>query len=98
MSHIEGRLRANETALSGESFLLDGKVVSDATWQRIDWLVQHHLLKVAESTSGWEAVYRDPNDGRYWERTYPQSDTHGGGPPRLRTITLDEAERKYGPR
>src|ERR1700723_3459159 len=55
-------------------------------------------MKIAESTSGWEALYRDPSDGRYWERTYPQSETHGGGPPQLSTITLDEAERKYGPR
>jgi hypothetical protein len=78
MSDFDKHLQSNETTLSGKSLLLDGKVVSDITSERIDWLVQHHLQKVATSTSGWETLYRDPNDGRYWERTYPQSETHGG--------------------
>jgi hypothetical protein len=94
--NFEKSLQANETSLSGQSLLLDEKVVADPTWQRIDWLIQHHLLKVADSPSGWEVLYRDPNDGRYWERTFPQSETHGGGAPRLNAITEGEAEKKYG--
>jgi Immunity protein 27 len=78
--------------------LLDDKVVADGTWQRIGWFIQHYLLKVAGSTGGWEALYRDPNDGRYWERTFPQSETHGGGAPSLNTITVGEAEKNYGAR
>jgi hypothetical protein len=45
--------------------------------------------------SAWETLYRDPNDGRYWERTYPHSDWHGGGPPCLTKITFDAAKEKY---
>ena len=33
--------------------------------------------------------------GRYWERTYPHSDWHGGGPPCLTNITFDAAKEKY---
>jgi hypothetical protein len=96
MIRSDKHLQGNETTLTGKSLVLDGKVVSDATWQRIDWLVQHQLLKIASGTSGWETLYRDPNDGRYWERTYPGSEAHGGGPPRLDFITMDEVKRKYG--
>jgi hypothetical protein len=38
----------------------------------------------------------DPDDGRYWERTYPQSEKHGGGPPQLKCLTFQEASKKYG--
>ncbi|HEY3656023.1 MAG TPA: Imm27 family immunity protein [Steroidobacteraceae bacterium] len=97
MSDFDKHLQANETTLSGTFLLLDGKVVSDMTCERIDWIVQHQLQKVANSTSGWATLYRDPNDGRHWERTCSQSETHGGGPPRLNTIIVGEAEKKYGP-
>jgi len=41
-------------------------------------------------------LYRDPDDGRYWERTYPQSELHGGGPPELRVLATEDARQKYG--
>ena len=44
----------------------------------------------------WETLFRDPDDGRYWERVYPQGDLHGGGPPQLQVIDEAEAKRKYG--
>jgi Immunity protein 27 len=44
---------------------------------------------------GWETLYRDPDDGRYWERTFPQSGSDGGGPPQLRFLTDYEAKDKY---
>jgi hypothetical protein len=98
MNNFDKNLKANESTLCGMPLLIDGKVVSDITWARIDWLAQHHLQKIASSTSGWETLYRDPNDGRLWERTYPQSEAHGGGPPRLSTFAADAAEKKYAPR
>jgi hypothetical protein len=42
-------------------------------------------------------LYRDPVTGRLWELTWPQSDLHGGGPPRLRLVQADEVRPKYGP-
>jgi hypothetical protein len=44
--------------------------------------------------NGWNALYRDPNDCRYWELTYPEGELHGGGPPQLRCLTADEARQK----
>jgi len=43
-------------------------------------------------------LYRDPQDGRSWELTYPHSDWHGGEPPDLRHISSGEAASKYGNR
>jgi hypothetical protein len=58
----------------------------------------HRLENIADSaiSGAWETLYRDPSDGRYWERTYPSGELHGGGPPALRCMTADEARRKYG--
>jgi len=98
MSEFEKDLRPQETDLTGAWVVQDGRVTADTTGQRIEWLIEHYLSKVADnpSTGGWATAYQDPNDGRYWERTYPQSEMHGGGPPRLHVLTNDEFRRKYG--
>jgi Immunity protein 27 len=98
MSEFDEQLKANETELTGDWLVQNGRVKGDITCQRIEWLIKHYLRKVADSSEGggWETLYQDPNDTRYWERTYPQSEMHGGGPPRLRTLTIDEVKQKYG--
>jgi hypothetical protein len=72
-------------------------VRADDTCKRIDWLVNEALEEVAVSPEWgtWEVLYRDPSDGRYWERTYPEGNMQGRGPPRLRCILLEEARAKY---
>ena len=72
--------------------------MEDVTCERIKWLINNYLRKVADSPQwgAWETLYQDPADGRYWERTYPQSELHGGGPPQLRCLALNEAKQKYG--
>src|ERR1700728_2234794 len=92
------KLQSNEQRLTGSWIAQDGKVHGDAICERIKWLLAHDLQKVADSPQwgAWETLYRDPDDGRYWERTYPQSELHGGGPPELRVLTADEAKQKYG--
>jgi hypothetical protein len=74
-----------------------GGVRADDTYRRIDWLVKEVLEELAASPEwdAWEVLYRDPSDGRYWERTYPEGNMQGGGPPRLRCISLEEARAKY---
>ena len=62
---------------------------------RIYWLVEHCLEKVATSSEGWDMLLRDPTDKRYWERTYPLSYMHGGGPPALHVIASQAAREKY---
>jgi hypothetical protein len=78
-------LKPEETELIGDWVLHDGRMVLDATEQRIDLLISQHLEKVAVSpeSGGWDVLYRDPIDGRYWELTYPKGEMHGGGPRRL---------------
>ncbi len=70
----------------------------DAVCERIEWLVAQHLQKITDSPEfgAWETLYCDPEDGRYWERTYPQGEMHGGGPPQLKCLTSREASEKYG--
>ncbi|TAM82491.1 MAG: hypothetical protein EPN47_07455 [Acidobacteria bacterium] len=92
------KLQPNEQLLTGAWIVQDGKVIGDTTCERIAWLVSNHLRKITHSiqSGGWDTLYRDPEDGRYWERTYPQGGLHGGGPPELRCLTVEEARRKYG--
>jgi hypothetical protein len=69
-------------------------VVSSGT---AEWLTSERLRKMALSKKygAWETLFEDPDDGRLWERTYPQGEMHGGGPPALRVISVDEARAKY---
>ena len=44
---------------------------------------------------GWEVLYPEPRDGRFWELIYPHSQMQGGGPPRLHLLSSKEARAKY---
>ena len=51
-----------------------------------------HVLKwVAGTSDGWRILYVDPNDGRYWELTFPRRELQGGGPQRLRLLSKEDA-------
>jgi hypothetical protein len=58
-------------------------------------LIEHHLKRVGEDPSGWNILYRDPSDGRYWELIFPHSELQGGGPPTLCQISQEDRVR-YG--
>jgi hypothetical protein len=92
------KLQPNEQLLTGRWIAHDGKIHGDAVCERIEWLLAHHLQKMVDSpkSGGWESLYRDPDDGRYCERIYPQGELHGGGPPQLKYLTTDDARQKYG--
>ena len=70
-------------------------MTADKVTLRIDDLVRNYLQKIATDESGWETLYQDPSDGRYWELTYPSGESHGGGPPRLTVVSSQEAALKY---
>lgn len=89
-------IASNETRLTGKWITSGGRVVEDETCKRIADLVNRYLVKLGDDPSGWETLYRDPADGRLWELTYPQSEMHGGGPPELRCLSVEEATQKYG--
>ena len=90
------KIHPDETEIRG-SWTQSGKdVVADDACRRIDQLVSSYLEMVGHDASGWDTLYRDPADGRYWELVYPQSDLHGGGPPVLRKMSPEDAHSKYG--
>lgn len=92
------KLQPGDQILTGKWLVREGRARGAATRERIEWLIANHLEKIADSrqSGAWETLYRDPDDGRYWERTYPQSGMHGGGPPQPKCLTIQEASEKYG--
>jgi hypothetical protein len=92
------KLTSEETELVGKWVGGTGQLRGDTTCERIQWLTSSHLRKVAVSKQwgAWEILFRDPDDGRYWEQTYPQSELHGGGPPALKCVSQEQASAKYG--
>jgi len=91
------KLKPDEIELVGKWVSVNGQVRADETCERIQWLTTHHLRKVATSKQwgDWETLFQDPDDGRFWERTYPQSEMQGGGPPRLSAMSREQAKAKY---
>jgi hypothetical protein len=90
------KLLPHETDLVGKWRLVNNAIEIDSTCRRVERLVKDQLTKVGSDPSGWDTLFRDPSDGRYWDLTYPQSDSEGGGPPRLKWIAKDDAMQKYG--
>ncbi len=84
-----------ETMLEGKWLSLGNSLVPDNTSLRIEFLTSHALVKLANDSSGWLVLYRDPQDSRYWELSYPDSGEHGGGAPLLRCLDVDEVNRRY---
>ena len=93
--NISDGLKNSETILIGSWFKDKDKIVSDDTCKRIEWLIKNHLKKISENKSGWEILYQDQNDKRYWVLTYPNSDWHGGGPSTLKTLSQADAQTKF---
>jgi hypothetical protein len=90
------KLGPDERDLRGKWELRGQQALGDATSRRIKWLINTQLVELGADPTGWDVLYRDPGDGRLWELTYPQSDSHGGGPPRLTNIDPTSATKKYG--
>ena len=90
------KIEASEINITGQSALIKGKIVGDDVSQRVSELVNNYLIKLGHDHSGWDTLYRDPNDGRLWELIYPQSELQGGGPPSLVVISDEAAAVKYG--
>ncbi len=91
---IKTKLDKNETLLKGEWLAQNGKVIGNEACERVEYLITI-LEKLGSTSGGWEILYRDNSDGRYWELFYENSEWHGGGPPSLRNISKSEAKEKY---
>ncbi|HEX8151856.1 MAG TPA: Imm27 family immunity protein [Thermoanaerobaculia bacterium] len=90
------KLGADETELVGSWLVKHGRTVNDDVANRIEWLTRGPLRRIATDASGWDTLFEDPGDGRLWERIYPASEMHGGGPPLLRVVSPEAARTKYG--
>ena len=75
-------LREEETELVGMWLDLGSQVTGDAIADRIEWLAKERLELLSEAADGLSALYRDPRDGRHWERIVP----FPGGPATLRVV------------
>ena len=89
------KINSSETAIVGKWLLIDGKMTSDENEKRIDWLINNCLVKISVDWSGWEKLYQDTDDNRYWELTYPYGEMQGRGPKSLNVISHDQATEKY---
>ncbi len=84
-------LKPEEKELVGMWLDLGMKVTGDAVCDRVIWLTAERLEKLGENSAELAELYRDPRDGRLWERLLP----FAGGPPTLRFISREDAERKF---
>lgn len=88
-------LDSNETSLKGAWVMENGTLIADKVSKRIESLIQTSLKELATSDDGWDKLYIDPEDSRYWELVYDDSGLHGGGAPHLRSLSSEEASKKY---
>ncbi len=88
-------IQPQEIEIIGNWLVEQGVQKEDEACLRISKLVTTDLEQLGRDESGWDVLYRDPRDGRLWELTYPKSELQGGGPPHLRCVSMEQANRKY---
>lgn len=94
MKEIE-KPKPDETLIVGDWIEIAGAVSGDSACKRIQNLTTDYLTELGKDESGWDTLYRDPEDGRFWERIYRMSHMHGGGPPALLNLSEKDAREKY---
>jgi hypothetical protein len=85
----------NETLIECKWIIADDQITSNDACKRIEWLISDILKLVRVDKSGWEKIYQDPKDKRFWLLYYPQSEMHGGGPPSLKEVKYKKAELNF---
>lgn len=88
-------IKSYEKKIIGKWEFKNGKTEKDSNCLRIEYLISNCLEKITESDDGWSVLYRNKDDGKYWELVYPESGYHGGGPPALILLTDEEVLKKY---
>ncbi|HEC29540.1 MAG TPA: hypothetical protein ENI65_08140 [Gammaproteobacteria bacterium] len=85
----------NETLIEGMWVVTDDQISSNEACKRIEWLITDIFKLIRVDVSGWEKLYQDPKDQRFWLLYYPQGEMHGGGPPSLMEMTYKDAELRF---
>ena len=91
------QIKSNETIIDSDWTKPSNHLTRDDAFEvqkRIYWLKTNYLEKLIDK--GWEILYIDRNDNRFWELTYPKNEMHGGGPPLLKNIDKDMVILKFG--
>lgn len=88
-------LKSDEFKLQGKWITSNDKVIDDEISNRITFLKNNYLIKLATSDDGWDTLFQDPNDKRFWELIFEKGELHGGGPPSLIVISKVDIEKKY---
>lgn len=91
----EWELRPADHFLQGFWIDTGSRVEKDAGWMRIEWLVSERLELLVRLEGETVELYRDPRDGRLWEKFSAAPAMSDGGPPVLTVIDADEARRKF---
>jgi hypothetical protein len=86
----------DEIDIIGSWVVVNGRTIEDEASRRISALIKKELQHVATAKDGWEKLYRDSQDGRYWELTYPHGEMQSGGPPALHVLSQQSVQQKYG--
>jgi Immunity protein 27 len=89
------KLKKSETMLCGSWEFRNSRMEADDVCRRIDKLIAECLIEIAVDESGWNKLFLDPVDKRYWELSFPNSEMPSGGPPCLKSVTLTDAKSKY---
>ncbi len=94
---MQPKPRPDEVNIFGARLDKHGNVSRDPeAGRRMSYLLNSYLVKVATDETGWRTLYRDPEDGRFWEMTFPYSHFQGGGPHLLTAVDLDLVRERYG--
>ena len=88
-------INKNEVIITGKWLFQNNQIVGDENCIRIEYLIENYLIFIRNDYSGWETLYKDPIDGRYWELTYPHSELQGGGPQQLKWLDSEITIEKY---
>jgi hypothetical protein len=83
-----------KTIIEGHWSFDDKRVVGDAACEQIDALIPKFTF-LASRDGGWTRLYRTRDCMVFWELTYPRSESHGGGPPRLESYSIGEVQARY---
>ena len=89
------KINQNEIEIQGSWQLIGSSIKADSISERIELLITQYLIELAKDESGWYTLFQDPEDNRYWELSYPESELHGGGAPCLKCLLESEAREKY---
>ena len=63
-------MNPDELLIVGSWVKIDGRLAADPELRRIQSLIANELDFIATAPGGWETLYRDRQDGRFWEKFF----------------------------